>query len=67
MNASAAALRNRKIQAVQGEATLKRGDSAPLIHSHETLPEVLLAALQSPGQVGHGPMGMSPEEARQDD
>lgn len=53
VNANVEALRHKKTQAIQEEATLKGGDSAHLLHSHETLPEVLHAALQSPAQVGH--------------
>ncbi|PKU39460.1 rna-directed dna polymerase from mobile element jockey-like [Limosa lapponica baueri] len=43
------------------------GDSAPLLHSAETSPGVLQAALESPAQERHGPVGVGPEEGHKDD
>jgi len=39
------------------------GDSAPLLHSGETPPGVLLPALEPSAQERHGPIGADPEEA----
>jgi len=39
------------------------GDSAPLLHSGVTCLGVLCPALEPPAQVGHGVLGVGPEEA----
>ena len=41
--------------------TVSWGDSAPLLHSGETPPEVLHPALEPPAQERHGPVGVGPE------
>lgn len=48
--------KNKCDQQVEG------GNSAPLLHSDETLPGGLHPALGPPVQEGHGPAGVSPEE-----
>jgi len=42
---------------------VKRGDSAPLLRSGETLPEVLYPALEPPAQEEHGAVEVGPKEA----
>lgn len=41
---------------------VEAGNSAPLLHSDETLPGVLHPSLGPPVQEGHGCAGVSPEE-----
>ena len=43
------------------------GDSAPLLHSSETLPRVLCPALEPVAQERHGPVGVGQEESHKDD
>ena len=50
---------HQKQRGQQGE----EGDSAPLLRSAETPPEVLHPALEPSAQEGHGPVGAGPEEA----
>ena len=46
---------------------IKRGDSAPLLHSGETPLGVLCPALELPAQEGHGAIGVGPGEGHKDD
>ena len=43
------------------------GDSAPVLCSGETPPEVLCPAWDIPAQAGHGPVGVDPEEGHKND
>jgi len=43
------------------------GDSAPLLCSGESPPQILCPALGPPAQEGHGAIGVGPEEGHKDD
>ena len=45
---------------------LKGDDSAPLLYSCESTPEVLHPVLGPPTQGGHGTLGAGPEEGNED-
>jgi len=51
----------------QRDHQVKRGDSAPLLHSGETPPGVLHPALESSAQETHGAVGEGPEEGHNND
>jgi len=46
---------------------VKGGDSASLLHSHETPPGVLCPVLESPTSEEHGAAGVGSEEGHEDD
>ena len=54
---------HQKQNGQQGEG----GDSAPLLCSGETPPQILCPALEPPAQEGRGPVGAGPEEGHKND
>ncbi|GAB0186370.1 triadin [Grus japonensis] len=58
---------NRVLGCIKCDQHIEGGDSAPLLHSCETLPGVLRPALGAPVQERHRAVGVSPEEGHEAD